>query len=288
MATYFNNAVPNTIGTDADLRSWLVALKACFEAIGLVHVPSTGEIDTTTIVRSATVGVDYGWQMWRFNDSLQATRPVFLRVVYGNSTLAATTLRINVRMGQAHDGVGNLTGATTSTANNVINVGNVTDFRPLMGSGGDGYVAVCVGTGSAAASAASFFSVERSRSASGAATDAFVCSIWFTGVTTTSGSQVLTLGEDGSPGIVTAAAATLQTNQTMVWSDTVGFSAVYPMLGAPQNPSVGFIVVHTNDFVDDSTIVAPRYGANRTYRHLGVRSLNKTFGTNMKAAMIWE
>jgi hypothetical protein len=288
MATYYNAGVPNTTATDADLRSWLVALKECFEAIGLVHVPSTGEIDTTTIVRSTATGVDYGWQMWRFDDSLQATRPIFLRVVYGNSTISSGTLRVNVRMGQAHDGVGNLTGATTSTANNVINVPNVSDFRPLMGSGGDGYIAVCIGTGSAAVSVANFFSVERSRSASGAATGAFVCSVWFTATSTSSGSQVLTLGEDGSPALVTTSAATLQTNQTMVWSDTVGFSAVYPMLGAPQNPTMGFIVVHTNDFVDDSTIVAPRYGVNRTYRHLGARSLNKTYGSNMKAAMIWE
>jgi hypothetical protein len=74
----------------------------------------------------------------------------------------------------------------------------------------------------------------------------------------------------------------------MVWSDTVGFSSIYPMLGAPQNPAIGIILVHTNDFTDDSIIVAPRYGAGLTYRHLGLRSLNKGYGTGIKAAMIWE
>ncbi|MCB1713466.1 MAG: hypothetical protein KDH96_13660, partial [Candidatus Riesia sp.] len=66
--------------TDALFRDWGSKLSAAIQAVGLVKTGDTGQINWSTV----TVGTGIrGYEIFRFNDSLQATTPVFIKIEYG-------------------------------------------------------------------------------------------------------------------------------------------------------------------------------------------------------------
>lgn len=93
---------------DADFRAWGSGLSAQLAAVGLVKAADTGQIDWTTAVRPAASGYS-GYEIWRFNDALQATKPVFIKIEYGgSSTVDRPSFRTTV--GTGSNGSGTLTG----------------------------------------------------------------------------------------------------------------------------------------------------------------------------------
>lgn len=69
--------------SDADIRAWGGNFSQALTKCGLVRTADTGQIDWTTVVRPGAVynGESYmGYEMYRFDDALQATRPVFLKI----------------------------------------------------------------------------------------------------------------------------------------------------------------------------------------------------------------
>jgi hypothetical protein len=102
------------LGSDADFRSWGSGIAAQIAAMGLVQTADTGQINWTTVARPA-INTSAGYEMWRFNDALQATRPVFIRLDYG-VTNPVDRPRILVRVGTATDGAGTLTGQIGTSA----------------------------------------------------------------------------------------------------------------------------------------------------------------------------
>jgi hypothetical protein len=76
--------LPGTFTLDSDFRSWGSGLSAQLAAIGLVKTSDTGQIDWTTVLKPTSSGQIRGFEIWRFNDALQATKPVFIRLDYGS------------------------------------------------------------------------------------------------------------------------------------------------------------------------------------------------------------
>lgn len=79
-------------------------------AVGFVKSADTGQIDWGTS-NLPSAGADGGYEIRYLNDSLHATAPVFLRIVYGRTTSGA--LRIKVTMGLGTNGAGTITGLNT-------------------------------------------------------------------------------------------------------------------------------------------------------------------------------
>lgn len=92
----------------AGFRAWVSELIGMLTAAGLTRTSDTGQIDTTTVTLPSmnTLG---GYTMWRFNDALQATAPVFIKLEFGTSS-STTTPVTYVTVGPGTDGAGNLTG----------------------------------------------------------------------------------------------------------------------------------------------------------------------------------
>lgn len=106
-------STPIEHSNDATFRAWGSDLNARFAAAGLVQTTDTGQINWTTVARPASLAFA-GYEIWRFNDSLQSAAPVFIRVEYGTSNNAGTpALRLSI--GTATNGAGTLTGLVTST-----------------------------------------------------------------------------------------------------------------------------------------------------------------------------
>lgn len=94
--------------TDAAFRTWVAEFIAKVTAAGLVQTSDTGQINTSTVTRAA-INTDAGYAIFRFNDTQQATAPVFIRFNFGSSS-AITMPRISVQIGTASNGSGTISG----------------------------------------------------------------------------------------------------------------------------------------------------------------------------------
>jgi len=101
LPAYWNN--------DADFRTWGLGINAQFAAIGLIQAPDTGQINWTTVLRPAGSNVFAGYEIWRFNDSLQATKPVFIKIEYGSGN-NAVRVGLAFTVATATNGAGTMTG----------------------------------------------------------------------------------------------------------------------------------------------------------------------------------
>lgn len=172
MATYTKSPASTWAHSDnATFREWGKAISDGLAAVGLVKTADTGNdsnaiglIDWSTATRPGT-STDAGYEIWRFDDAVQAGAPVFLKVRYGTAG-SATFARLQVDIGQGSDGSGNLTGShVQSTAIDLSGAAALGQSTPIRMSGGEGWVALDWLNGS---SGRIFrFAIERFRDADG-------------------------------------------------------------------------------------------------------------------------
>ena len=101
------HSVPVTL-SDSNFRAWGAAVNNLFSTAGLIQTADTGQINWSTVVRAAPYGIA-GYEIWRFNDALQATTPIFFKISYGTGQ-NTQTLSAKIAVGSGSDGSGNLTG----------------------------------------------------------------------------------------------------------------------------------------------------------------------------------
>lgn len=104
-----------TCGSVAQYNTWAGGISAALSACGLVQTSDTGQTNFATVGSLPSSG-SYYYQIWRFNDALQATAPVFVRVECGNSS-GKPIMRISAASGT--DGAGVLTGNIYVTAQDI-------------------------------------------------------------------------------------------------------------------------------------------------------------------------
>lgn len=131
MAFFEDNSISHNVESNANFRAWASMIHKALEEVGLVNTADTGQINLTT-VENPGVGVYAGYEIWRFNDSEQATRPVYIKIEYG---VGATKARpaIRFRCGRGSDGAGTLT-TQSGTKESV----------PLGTPSGNGYIHACL------------------------------------------------------------------------------------------------------------------------------------------------
>lgn len=114
MATDTRFVVQNITDTTT-FRAWGAATNAIFAACGMVQTADTGQINWTTVAWVNTGNTNYGYEVWRLNDSLQSTKPWFLRVDYSSAAAQPTVPTFNLSAGTATNGAGTLSGTTTGS-----------------------------------------------------------------------------------------------------------------------------------------------------------------------------
>lgn len=93
---------------DAQFRAWGSGISAQFAAcFGWVKCADSGQIDWLTVTRPALGNTKAGYEIWRFDDPLQATAPVFLRFDFGTGS-SVTNARLWITVGTGTDGAGNM------------------------------------------------------------------------------------------------------------------------------------------------------------------------------------
>lgn len=156
--------------SDALFRAWGSALSTALGTV-LTRVPQTGDIDWATVNAPVTATTFQGFEVYRLNDSLQATAPLFFKFEYGSSNSASTISAIKLTIGKGVDGSGVITGVL-QTAINVFS-----GYSTAASAASNCYISNGDGSGFVFSlqpdldnRAGGFCCVERSRNSSGQAT----------------------------------------------------------------------------------------------------------------------
>lgn len=106
MATFATTAAPIN-DTDANFRAWINVWHTLLTTVGgWVQTADTGQINFATATRPTLVNEKRGYALYAMNDSLQATKPIILKLAFGSGA-AANTPGVWFSIGTATDGAGN-------------------------------------------------------------------------------------------------------------------------------------------------------------------------------------
>jgi hypothetical protein len=279
---------------DADFRTWGSELAPKLAAAGLVQTADTGQINWSTVTRGA-INTAAGYEIWRFNDSLASSNPVYLKIEYGSgSTQAIPNMWLTV--GQGSNGSGTLTGqlstrklAAQSAVALTSTVTNYTSYLCVT----EGYVGLLwkASAKSAAATPGAFFTVGRWCDSGGTPNG--------NGVTIYASEQQNNTQQQQSVRFTaTAATFTLHTSYCVVpgavSASTVGsdYQVYTHWMIEPQVKPVWFLcsVIAAEVALGSSFSVALVGASARTF--LGINQVGQRFeATNnaaYNAAMLWE
>jgi hypothetical protein len=101
--------------TDAKFRTWGLAMSTAMQAAGFVKTADTGQINWVTVTKPVATNTQAGYEIYRFDDDLQATAPIFFRVGYGSGgTASGNSPATWITIGTATDGAGTISGIGSS------------------------------------------------------------------------------------------------------------------------------------------------------------------------------
>lgn len=114
-------------GSGTAIRAWAQKVHDALVAVGMVQTSDTGQINLATVTAPSAAATAAGYEIWRFNDALQATAPVFFKLEYGSGSAAANP-QLWITVGKGSDGAGNITGTLFSRRSGIS--GGTTNGNP--------------------------------------------------------------------------------------------------------------------------------------------------------------
>lgn len=98
-----------SLSSDANLRIWLTEYIGMLVSAGLVQTADTGQINLSTVTIPGVNQTLIGFFLLRFNDSLQPTAPIYIKISIYRANSAAN-INFSIEVGTGSDGAGNVTG----------------------------------------------------------------------------------------------------------------------------------------------------------------------------------
>lgn len=160
--------LPAFLSDDATFRQWALGIhNALGGACGMVQTADTGQINLATVLRPA-VNIYAGYEIWRFNDSLQAQTPIFLKIEYGVGS-SVDRPAFAITWGQGSNGAGTLTGSVSARRTSPAAASKTLGATlPLYASGADGRMWLLTNADFSSASFGLLFACERACDETGA------------------------------------------------------------------------------------------------------------------------
>lgn len=165
----------STSSTDVAFRAWGSAISAAFTALGFTKTADTGQINLTTVTAPVAVNTSAGYEIRQFTDTLQATRPIVVKVEYGSGPGSTATPQMWATFGTASDGAGTITstpgyGTTVSARRTVGPTTNGLTGQTsncYLGNADGSAIGLMLWPTTAAAWGGGMFAVERTRNLDG-------------------------------------------------------------------------------------------------------------------------
>lgn len=280
MATVFSAVLPGqSAASAADFRINCQFAHDTF-ALGLTQTADTGQINLSTVTAPTGGNQSQGYEIWRFNDTLQATKPVYLKVEYGSGSGSQHQFALWFTIGTGSNGSGTITGTLFSrtqyyganTAAGTVHNG--------YGSAANNRFTLAMHLSSGGTSIGHFYSLERTKDVDGA--DTAVGLIWATYNQITTRITVLPFSAAAPPSEL-GWNFILSTNNPTAYTGDQGIGLVIPMLGVAIQPGMNVCVTNSNDFLAFATVNMSIYGATHTYQHLGANISNLRAGSTGNA-----
>lgn len=162
-------------GTAETLAAQNMAFVQLMLDAGFVQTEDTGQITLETAA-NGTNNTHFGYAIFRFNDALQATHPVYFKVEFGTYPISGSSRQGEfLTVGKGSDGAGNIIGILAQRTG--FRVGS--DYQEVLRQiavSGNGYAALIGSVNdarpivSSTAHARRFFIIERSRAVDGSTT----------------------------------------------------------------------------------------------------------------------
>lgn len=272
--------------SNANFRAWGLWMSNTLTTLGFPKTADTGQVDWTTVTAPAGTSTSSGYEIRTFNDSLQATAPIYFKLEWGSGSTAATP-HMWITTGTASDGAGNITGTAaiarqTLTLSAFVGTSSLTTASYAFGdSGGNCFGFAMWPSGDTTTNAGFTFGLERWRDSSGTATAAGLSLYnWFSGNSSGSaGSQRMVpfLGGASQP---TLASNPLIVTPSAGYSNASFFTAAQSTTIYPQpvfsgwnqrlyGPSALFLAIGQSDVSSGSTFSVTHYGTSRQFISLG-------------------
>lgn len=294
MATTFQKDIQPSNSTDALFRAWCVFLRDAI-LTGLVQTADTGQMDFTTVVAPVAANTKKGYIIVRMNDSLQATKPVYVRIDFGSGS-AANLPGVWLTIGTGSDGAGTISGAVFSpgVAPDVSGSSNGTGrTNSSHSSASTSHCAVALFVESTAVFCMTF-SIERGRTSAGAEDGDFVFLQYGPGSTGGSLTQFRYLvraggtqvGQSAAP-IVTCPARPMHTQQDVGYGNIIPFKPS-GSFAIPAPPCLGYIVTEGDSWTTDAVITVYKYGVPVTYRRMNVERIHAPAGVQTANHVVWQ
>lgn len=155
--------------TDANFRAWGSGLSSAIQSVGFVKTADTGQINWLTVLKPVAGSTFKGYEIFRFNDVLQATAPLFIKIEYGSNIYSGEYPSFKTTVGKGSDGAGSITGVLhQAIITGSSNTSSSTDFSSYVSSGDGSMLVFSLWPAATAVSSHGFrFALERSRDANG-------------------------------------------------------------------------------------------------------------------------
>lgn len=271
MATGTANLTPSN-ASDAAFRAWGSPISGFFNTFGWNQTADTGQINWTTVTVPVASTTAAGYEIWGFDDTLQATAPIYTKIEYGSGS-AATSPSMWITFGTGTDGIGNLTGPI-SVRQQITGSSYTTNTLGCYFSGDTNRIAVMLfvnGTG-ASTNVCQYFSIERTKDASGNDTNLGAIVIMKSSTTI---AQMFWNRTTGTPanGLESGFTAIGPTGSTAKNGTQVAVFPIFPNnAGIFINPPLSMLIYVNADIVALGAVSFVIYGASHTYMPFGSTS----------------
>lgn len=290
MATQSTSALIYDISTDARFRAMSQFVEDTLVTVGGWKVtPDTGQTLPSALAHPTAINQKQGYRIYRMNDPLQTTFPVFLRIDFGSTANNALTPGYWLTIGTGSDGVGNITGillnggATVNATVNGSNASNPVGTAALSyGSADPGRFSICLCSNSVSAFTTVIFTLERSKDAIGNDTGDGLQLIYKTGGNSGFMDASRYIRFSGTqPALEPCLHYILSSKNPgqMFFPGDVGVGIVILIASIAQQPGTNMLVTNSGDVTADSTISLTLYSHIRTYVHCGIVGTNKPLTT---------
>lgn len=252
--------------TDTTFRAWAQAVHDALASFGWVQTADTGQINLTTATKPATTLTYSGFEIWRANDSLQGTYPVFLKIEYGSGSNNASYPGLRITGATGTDGAGGLTGRVGAALYCHAGVSTVTTTGQKW-SGGDERFVIVINVGGAPSP---IFFCERITDTSGNPVGGGFC--YGTVGATLDGFQLIQHDVASVPSSVASVLPVVVTGATN-WAvgGDIYFTPVFPVGYGVFNPLRQILLYGSGDLTELVDITLSHYGTSHTWTPYGSR-----------------
>lgn len=280
-----SNALINTIApngvtdTDGHWQAWVTAIINNFTNAGWLRTSDTGQINEVTTTRPLAANTFQGFAVLQMNDSLQSTKPVFVRIDFGSNAFQQKWPALKIQVAQGSNGSGTLTGALSTQE--FICAHDADDSTPRnCPSSGDTNRIMQVFFINSSSNMMLGFSIERTKNTDGTdSNEGILFSTWGkdAGISTVHAYSIylFTAGawtRDTISNMFTPANAT-----TGVLGVKVATFPQFPRNGGTfMNPGMNYLCYYNGDVTQGTQSAIPVYGATPNYYFLGAAKIAMT------------